>query len=85
MSGFGAMESKEFRLNKAQEEVAKIGNKMGLSQYLIEYGQRNYRLAFSKNFIQGRTVQVVAAVCLYAACRQDGKAPYLLIDFADAI
>ena len=36
-SGFGAMVSIEFRLNKSQEEVAKIGNKMGLSQYLIEY------------------------------------------------
>ena len=58
---------------------------MGLSTYLIEAGKRNYSLAFHKNFVQGRTVTVVAAVCLYAACRSDGKAPYLLIDFADAI
>jgi len=42
-------------------------------------------MAFQKNFIQGRTVLVVAAVCLYAACRVDGNAPYLLIDFADVI
>ena len=28
---------------------------------------------------------LVAAVCLYTACRVDKKAPYLLIDFADAI
>lgn len=79
------MESKEFRLNRAQDKVVEIGNKMGLSQYLIDAGKRNYSLAFHKNFIQGRTVTVVAAVCLYAACRSDGKAPYLLIDFADAV
>jgi transcription factor IIIB subunit 2 len=58
---------------------------MGLQSYLIEAGKRNYSLAFHKNFVQGRTVTCVAAVCLYAACRSDGKAPYLLIDFADAI
>ena len=52
---------------------------------MIDAGKRNYSLAFDKNFIQGRTVTVVAAVCLYAACRADGKAPYLLIDFADAL
>jgi transcription factor IIIB subunit 2 len=72
-------------LNKALEEVTKIGQKMQLPQKLIEYGQNNYKMAFNNNFIQGRTVQLVAAVCLYTACRQDGKAPYLLIDFADAI
>jgi len=52
---------------------------------LIEAGQRLYKLAGDKNFIQGRTIQVVAAVCLYIACRIDKQAPYLLIDFADAI
>jgi len=30
-------------------------------------------------------VTLVAAVCLYTACRVDKNAPYLLIDFADAI
>ena len=83
--GPGRSESKEFRLYKAQDKVGEIGSRMGLAQYLIDAGKRNYSLAFNKNFIQGRTVTVVAAVCLYAACRQDGKAPYLLIDFADVI
>ena len=38
-----------------------------------------------KNLIQGRSSIVVAAVSLYIACRADGTAPYLLIDFSDAI
>jgi transcription factor IIIB subunit 2 len=67
--GPGGLESKEFRLYKAQDKVVEIGSRMGLAQYLIDAGKRNYSLAFNKNFIQGRTVTVVAAVCLYAACR----------------
>ena len=40
-----------------------------------------------KGFVQGRSVAIVAAVCLYTACRteKNSPAPYLLIDFADAI
>ena len=69
--GPGGLDSGEFRLYKAQEKVAEIGSKMGLHRDLIEAGKRIYKLAFNKNFIQGRTVSVVAAVCLYAACRVD--------------
>lgn len=58
---------------------------MGLKQLLIDAGQNFYKLAFNKEFIQGRSVTVVAAVCLYTACRVEKNAPYLLIDFADAI
>ena len=58
---------------------------MGLKQLLIQAGQNYYKLAFKKNFIQGRSVTLVAAVCLYTACRVEKNAPYLLIDFADAI
>jgi transcription factor IIIB subunit 2 len=73
------------RLYKAKDKVYEIGTKLGLAQYLIDAGKRLYTLAYNKNFIQGRSVPVVAAVCLYAACRSDGRAPYLLIDFSDAI
>ena len=71
---------------KALDKVYEIGTRLGLDQYLIDAGKRYYKLASEKNFVQGRSVPVVAAVCLYIACRKsDSKAPYLLIDFADAI
>lgn len=58
---------------------------MGLKQMLVDAGKRFYNLAHEKQFIQGRSITLVAAVCLYMACRVDKNAPYLLIDFADAI
>lgn len=73
------------RLRKAHDKVTEIGVRMGLNQYLVDAGKRNYTNAFYKNFIQGRSVSEVAAACLYAACRTDGKAPYLLIDFSDTV
>jgi len=57
---------------------------MGLKQDLVQAAQRYYKLAFIRGFIQGRSVDSVAAVCLYTACREQ-KSPYLLIDFADSI
>ena len=36
---------------KALDRVAEIGSKLGLAQYLIDAGQRIYKIAFSKNFI----------------------------------
>lgn len=74
------------RLFKAQDKVYEIGTKLGLAHFLIEAGKHYYKIAYHKNFIQGRSVPVVAAVCLYVACRQaKPSAPYLLIDFSDAI
>ena len=78
-------DSKENRLRKAQDKVVEIGMKMGLNQQLIDYGKNCYLMCSQKNLIQGRSVTVVAAVCLYIACRTIGPAPYLLIDFSDEI
>ena len=58
---------------------------MGLRKELTDAGKNYYKLAFAKEFIQGRSVKLVAAVCLYTACRVSKNAPFLLIDFADAI
>ena len=77
--------SRDVRLWRSLEKVEQIGAQMGLKTLLIESGKRYYKLAFSKEFIQGRSVTVVAAVCLYTACRVDRKAPFLLIDFSDAV
>ena len=57
---------------------------MGMSHYIVEAGQRFFKLAYEKNFIQGRNTKHVAAVCLYIACRKE-KTPHLLIDFSDVL
>jgi transcription factor IIIB 90 kDa subunit len=55
-----------------------------LRQDHIDAGKTLYEDAAEINFIQGRTIQSVAAVCLYVTCRLN-KLPYLLLDFADAV
>lgn len=46
-----------------------------------------YRLAANANFIQGRRIRAVAAVCLYVGCRsqRDNHNLHMLIDFADVL
>lgn len=70
------------RLKQALERLHHFSGQMDLKQDLVEAAERYYKLAFNREFIQGRSVDSVAAVCLYIACRVQ-KSPYLLIDFAD--
>lgn len=51
---------------------------------IVEAGQRYYKLAYEKNFIQGRNISDVAGVCLYIGCRKE-QTPHLLIDFSDVL
>lgn len=43
------------------------------------------KLAQSVNFMQGRRMDMVLAVCLYTACRKQSQCRVMLIDFADLI
>jgi transcription factor IIIB subunit 2 len=59
-----------------------IASQLALRKTTIEAGKRFYKLAYDKNFIQGRNTSDVAGMCLYIACRKE-KTPHLLIDFSD--
>jgi transcription factor IIIB subunit 2 len=48
-------------------------------------GLQLFKLAATNNFIQGRRIDMVAAVCLYTACRQNSPCRVMLIDFADKL
>ena len=61
-----------------------IASQLSLRITTIEAGKRYYKMAYDKNFIQGRNTSDVAGVCLYIACRVD-KTPHLLIDFSDVL
>jgi len=64
--------------------VNDIASKLSLRTLIIDAGKRYYKLAFDKNFIQGRNTNEIAGVCLYIACRRE-KTPHLLIDFSDVL
>lgn len=100
LKGIGAFESQEIAERKGnandrelecmadlkgQIALNKIASALNMSQSLRAPAMRLYRVAMGHNFIQGRTVERVAAVCLYVASRVqtgDGQ-KYMLIDFAD--
>jgi transcription factor IIIB subunit 2 len=58
---------------------------LNVSDSLVTAGTQVFKLASSANFIQGRTLASVAAVCLYAACRAEPPCKVMLIDLADLV
>ncbi len=77
-------DTRGLRLAKGYKVVEGIASKLQLKKIIIEAGQRYFKLAYEKNFIQGRNTSQVGAVCLYIACRKE-KTPHLLIDFSDVL
>jgi transcription factor IIIB 90 kDa subunit len=78
------MDSRRLRLAKGEKLVEGIASKLSLRTLIVDAGKRFYKLAYEKNFIQGRNTNEIACVCLYIACRKE-KTPHLLIDFSDVL
>ncbi|KAF2815047.1 uncharacterized protein BDZ99DRAFT_566949 [Mytilinidion resinicola] len=79
----GTTESREQTEQKGKAEINKIAAAVRLNNPSTEdqaFGI--YKLAIGINFIQGRRVRTVAAVCLYIACRRKAGNTTLLMDFA---
>lgn len=62
-----------------------MGVQLGIRESTIQSGVQIFKLAAMNNFIQGRRMDQVAAVCLYSACRKDSPCRIMLIDFADKV
>lgn len=60
-----------------------IANSLRISESTLGHAHSIFRLASNNNFIQGRRIDTVAAVCLYAACRMTSPCRVMLMDFAD--
>ena len=61
-----------------------MGRRLGVAKQIQELGFRYHKIASHNSMTQGRETKIVAAACLYMACRIE-RSPHLLIDFADAI
>lgn len=57
----------------------------GIGQNVVDQGGQIFKIAAMNNFIQGRRLDMVAAVCLYSACRKEQPCRVMLIDFADRV
>lgn len=62
-----------------------LSNQLLIPESTIQSGLQILKLAAQQNFIQGRRLDMVAAVCLYSACRKERPCRVMLIDFADRL
>ncbi|KAI0489962.1 hypothetical protein F4859DRAFT_463044 [Xylaria cf. heliscus] len=56
-----------------------------VSESAIESAIMIFKLVLNENWLQGRGMDKVVPVCLYAACRREDKCDVMLIDFAELV
>ncbi|EXJ67536.1 uncharacterized protein A1O5_09549 [Cladophialophora psammophila CBS 110553] len=77
---------------QAKTVMSSYINLLGIRQSEVDAAERLFELANSNSFVQGRSIESVAVVCLYVACRRkteqvEGQLrplySFMLIDFAE--
>ncbi|KAF7542951.1 hypothetical protein G7046_g10085 [Stylonectria norvegica] len=81
----GGSEDREKSIREAKGLMQGYAQQLSVSESMVTAGTQVFKLASSANFIQGRTLASVAAVCLYAACRAEPPCKVMLIDLADLV
>ena len=81
----GGSEDREKSIREARSLMQGYAQQLNVSESFVTAGTQVFKLASSANFIQGRTLASVAAVCLYAACRAEPPCKVMLIDLADLV
>ncbi|KAF4122248.1 hypothetical protein GMORB2_7240 [Geosmithia morbida] len=81
----GGTEDREKSIREAKSLMQGYAQQLNVSDSFVTAGSQVFKLASSANFIQGRTLASVAAVCLYAACRAEPPCKVMLIDLADLV
>ncbi|KAI0871679.1 hypothetical protein GGS24DRAFT_52118 [Hypoxylon argillaceum] len=56
-----------------------------VSESAIESAIMIFKLVLNENWLQGRGMDKVVPVCLYAACRREDRCDVMLIDFAELV
>lgn len=85
IAGGGSGEARDRNLREAKQMMDGFVVQLNISPQLASIGAQIYRSAVSMNFVQGRGIQKVVVVCLYAACRKETPCKVMLIDLADLI
>jgi transcription factor IIIB 90 kDa subunit len=81
----GGGDDREKSIREARSLMQGYAQQLSVGDNFVNQGTQVFKLASSANFIQGRTLASVAAVCLYAACRAEPPCKVMLIDLADLV
>ena len=79
-----AHSSADRNLRQALNEMAKLKDKLALTNAVIEKAAYIYRKAMERKLVRGRSIQGLVAACLYASCRTT-ETPRTLDDIANGI
>ena len=71
--------------NAGRQHMDGFATQFEIRESVVTRGHQLFKLAADRNFIQGRRIDMVAAVCLYTACRGEKPCNVMLIDFADRL
>lgn len=85
IAGGGSGEARERNLREARQMMEGFAVQLNINPAIVGVAQAIYRSAVNMNFVQGRGIQKVVVVCLYAACRKETPCKIMLIDLADLI
>ncbi|KAK1420269.1 hypothetical protein QVD17_21718 [Tagetes erecta] len=69
-------------LNKGNDVINQLIDKYGILN--VKHATKFYQIAVERGFTRGRRTRLVAAACLYVACREMEK-PFLLIEFSSDV
>ncbi|KAJ5092827.1 hypothetical protein N7456_008688 [Penicillium angulare] len=81
----GGMESREITEASGNQYIHQCSRRLNIPESASKAAGQVFKLAAGLNFIQGRRIKTVAAVCLYIACRRQAGNTVMLIDFADIL
>ncbi|OLN88347.1 Transcription factor IIIB 60 kDa subunit [Colletotrichum chlorophyti] len=79
----GGSDDREKSIREARSLMQGYAQQLNLSDNTVNTAVQVFKLASQANFVQGRTLVMVAAVCLYTACRTERPCKIMLIDLAD--
>ncbi|TVY60649.1 Transcription factor IIIB 60 kDa subunit, partial [Lachnellula suecica] len=81
----GSEEGRESTVREGKRSMMAMAIQLHISEQTVNTAVQILKLAAMNNFVQGRRMDVVLAVCLYSACRQTKPCKIMLIDFADRL
>ncbi|KAH8652737.1 hypothetical protein BGZ60DRAFT_533599 [Tricladium varicosporioides] len=81
----GDSNTREHTVREGKKHIASMAAFLRLNQTCVDQATQILKIAAINNFIQGRRMDVVCAVALYSAARQQKQCGVMLIDFADKI
>ncbi|KAF6811855.1 transcription factor tfiiib complex subunit brf1 [Colletotrichum sojae] len=79
----GGSDDREKSIREARSVMQGYAQQLNLGESTVNTAVQVFKLASQANFVQGRTLVMVAAVCLYTACRTERPCKIMLIDLAD--